>query len=130
RASRPRNKTAKTTPCTVQKAAEIGGLFVSASIENRIGQCRCPRYCVANAGMLLCKQMHCLWHLVYIDCSQTTRRPPGCAPGKGTNMAKTAAIGFAPNTPLIARLLAAIDRALTASARISLRNGDLPRFGL
>ena len=39
-------------------------------------------------------------------------------------MAKTAAIGFAPNTPLFARLLAAIDRALMASARISLRNGD------
>ena len=53
----------------------------------------------------------------------------GRAPGKGI-MAKTAAIGFAPNTPLFARLLAAIDRALTASARISLRNGDLPRFGL
>ena len=50
--------------------------------------------------------------------------------GKGTIMAKTAAIGFAPNTPLFARLIAAIDRALTASARISLRNGDLPRFGL
>jgi hypothetical protein len=50
---------------------------------------------------------------------------------KGTiTMAKTAAIGFAPNTPLFARLLAAIDRALMASARISLRNGDLPRFGL
>ena len=49
---------------------------------------------------------------------------------KGNTMAKTAAIGFAPNTPLFARLLAAIDRALTASARISLRNGDLPRFGL
>jgi hypothetical protein len=50
---------------------------------------------------------------------------------KGTTiMAKTAAIGLAPNTPLFARLLAAIDRALMASARISLRNGDLPRFGL
>jgi len=45
-------------------------------------------------------------------------------------MAKTAAIGFAPNTSLFARLIAAIDRALMASARISLRNGDLPRFGL
>ena len=45
-------------------------------------------------------------------------------------MAKTAAIGFAPGTPLITRLMAAIDRALTASARIALRNGDLPRFGL
>jgi hypothetical protein len=72
--------------------------------------------------------MRCLWHLVYIDYSQTTRRPT--VSKKGNTMAKTAAIGFAPNTPLFARLLAAIDRALTASARISLRNGDLPRFGL
>jgi hypothetical protein len=56
---------------------------------------------------------------------------PGRHSRKGTTtMAKTAAIGFAPNTPLFARLLAAIDRALMASARISLRNGDLPRFGL
>lgn len=45
-------------------------------------------------------------------------------------MAKTAAIGFAPNTSLLTRLLVTIDRALMASARISLRNGDLPRFGL
>ena len=45
-------------------------------------------------------------------------------------MAKTAAIAYAPTTSLFARLLAAIDRALTASARVSLRNGDLPRFGL
>jgi len=45
-------------------------------------------------------------------------------------MAKTAAIGIAPNTPLLIRLIAAIDRALMASARISLRNGDLPHFGL
>lgn len=49
---------------------------------------------------------------------------------KGANMAKTAAIGFAPTTSLLTRLIVAIDRALTASARISLRNGDLPRFGL
>ncbi|MGQ0680804.1 hypothetical protein [Bradyrhizobium sp.] len=45
-------------------------------------------------------------------------------------MAKTAAIGLAPNTPVLSRLMAAIDRALMASARIALRNGDLPRFGL
>jgi hypothetical protein len=51
-------------------------------------------------------------------------------PTKGTTMAKTAAIGFAPNTPLLARLIGAIDRALMAWARMSLRNGDLPRFGL
>ena len=46
-------------------------------------------------------------------------------------MAKTAAIAFAPTTSLFGRLLAAIDRALDGfRARISLRNGDLPRFGL
>ena len=80
--------------------------------------------------MLLCKQVCCHWYLVYIDCSQTTTRPPDRIPGKGTIMAKTAAIGFAPTTSLLARLIATIDRALTASARVSLRNGDLPRFGL
>lgn len=45
-------------------------------------------------------------------------------------MAKTAAITYAPTGSLLARLVAAIDRALSASARISLRNGDLPYFGL
>jgi hypothetical protein len=45
-------------------------------------------------------------------------------------MSKTAAIALAPSTSLFGRLMAAIDRALMASARISLRNGDLPRFGL
>ena len=73
--------------------------------------------------------MHCLWYLVYIDCSHD-ETANGPSSGKGTIMAKTASIGLAPNTPLFARLLAAIDRALMASARISLRNGDLPRFGL
>ena len=33
-------------------------------------------------------------------------------------MAKTAAIGIAPNTPLLIRLIAAIDRALMASAAV------------
>ena len=74
--------------------------------------------------------MQCFWYLVYIDYPQITRRPPGRSPGTGTSMAKTAAIGFAPNTPLCDRLRAAIDRALMASARISLRTGELPRFGL
>jgi hypothetical protein len=45
-------------------------------------------------------------------------------------MSKTAAVALAPSTSLFARLLAAIDRLLMASARISNRNGDLPRFGL
>ncbi|MBR1121958.1 hypothetical protein JQ628_10580 [Bradyrhizobium lablabi] len=45
-------------------------------------------------------------------------------------MSKTAAITLAPTTTLFGRLMASIDRLLTASARIAIRNGDLPRFGL
>jgi len=49
---------------------------------------------------------------------------------KGISMSKTASVALAPSTALIARLMAAIDRFLMASAEISNRNGDLPRFGL
>ena len=49
---------------------------------------------------------------------------------KGDPMSKTASIGLVPSSTLFARLMASIDRLLTASARISARNGDLPRFGL
>ena len=45
-------------------------------------------------------------------------------------MSKTASVALAPPSSLSARLLASIDRLLMASARISNRNGDLPRFGL
>jgi hypothetical protein len=45
-------------------------------------------------------------------------------------MSKTASLGFAPSTTLFARLLAAVDRVLMANARIAVRNGDLPYFGL
>lgn len=45
-------------------------------------------------------------------------------------MSKTASIGFVPANSLFGRLMASIDRLLMASARISARNGDLPRFGL
>jgi hypothetical protein len=45
-------------------------------------------------------------------------------------MSKTASIGLLPSSTLFARLMATIDRLLTASARIAIRNGDLPRFGL
>jgi hypothetical protein len=45
-------------------------------------------------------------------------------------MSKTATATFAPSTGLFVRLIAAIDRALASSARISIRNGDLPYFGL
>lgn len=45
-------------------------------------------------------------------------------------MSKTAAIALSPSSSLFGRVLAAIDRALMASAKIANRNGDLPRFGL
>jgi hypothetical protein len=45
-------------------------------------------------------------------------------------MSKTATATFAPSTGIFGRLMASIDRLLAASARISVRNGDLPYFGL
>ena len=45
-------------------------------------------------------------------------------------MSKTASIALAPSSSLFGRLMATIDRLLMASARIAIRNGDLPHFGL
>ena len=45
-------------------------------------------------------------------------------------MSKTASIGLLPANSLFGRLMATIDRLLMASARIAIRNGDLPYFGL
>ena len=45
-------------------------------------------------------------------------------------MSKTASIGLVPSSTLFGRLMASIDRLLMASARIAIRNGDLPHFGL
>ena len=45
-------------------------------------------------------------------------------------MLKTASLGLVSSTGIFARFMASLDRALMASARISARNGDLPRFGL
>jgi hypothetical protein len=45
-------------------------------------------------------------------------------------MSKTASIRLIPSTSLFGRLMASIDRLLMASARIAVRNGDLPYFGL
>ena len=45
-------------------------------------------------------------------------------------MSKTASATFAPPAGVFARLIALIDRLLAASARIAVRNGDLPYFGL
>ena len=49
---------------------------------------------------------------------------------KGYSMSKTASLGVAPSVTLLGRLLATIDRWLMTSARIAVRNGDLPHFGL
>jgi hypothetical protein len=49
---------------------------------------------------------------------------------KAIQMSKTASIGLLPSTSLFGRLMASIDRLLMVSARIAVRNGDLPHFGL
>ena len=49
---------------------------------------------------------------------------------KGTQMPKIASIGFVPSSSLFRRLLAVVDRLLTESGRIAVRNGDFPHFGL
>jgi hypothetical protein len=45
-------------------------------------------------------------------------------------MSKTASASLIPSSSVFARLIASIDRLLAASARIAVRNGDLPYFGL
>jgi hypothetical protein len=45
-------------------------------------------------------------------------------------MSKSASAVLSPSNSVVTRLLAAIDRLLMASAAISNRNGDAPRFGL
>jgi hypothetical protein len=49
---------------------------------------------------------------------------------QGDKMSKSASLGLAPSATLIGRLMATVDRLLMASARIAIRNGDLPYFGL
>jgi hypothetical protein len=45
-------------------------------------------------------------------------------------MSKTVSFGYAPSASFFGRLMVNIDRLLMASARIAIRNGDLPYFGL
>lgn len=45
-------------------------------------------------------------------------------------MSKTASISLASSNGFLGYLVAFIDNFLMKSAQISLRNGDLPRFGL
>jgi hypothetical protein len=65
------------------------------------------------------------WHLVYLHCvssggDQAVRKT------QRMRMPKTISIAAS----LLGQLLALIDRALMASARAAVRNGDLPHFGL
>jgi hypothetical protein len=67
------------------------------------------------------------WYLVYINLFSLSRSCDGCA-GKGKQMSKSAAfIAFAPSSNPIGRLFAAIDRVLLAYAKMTIRNGDVPR---
>jgi hypothetical protein len=45
-------------------------------------------------------------------------------------MSNVVSAQFAPSTGLFSRIMATIDRLLMASARIAIRNGDLPYPGL
>lgn len=45
-------------------------------------------------------------------------------------MSKSVSLGLAPTPTLFSRFMASIDRLLMTSAQISVRNGDLPHFGL
>ena len=45
-------------------------------------------------------------------------------------MSKTASVALAPSPSLFARFMTAVDRLLMASARVALRTGDVPYFGL
>jgi hypothetical protein len=45
-------------------------------------------------------------------------------------MSNFASFGVAPSATLFGRFMARIDRLLMANARIAIRNGDLPYFGL
>ena len=53
--------------------------------------------------------------------------PPG---NQRAAMSKTAIVALSPRPTLFGRFLAAIDQLLMASARIAVRNGDVPHFGL
>ena len=45
-------------------------------------------------------------------------------------MSKTASLSYAPSTGLFSRLITLVDKFLASTAKIALRNNDLPPFGL
>jgi hypothetical protein len=95
--------------------AKRGNHPFSAAMQNQ-------KCCYANKSVAVASGIHRL--------AADNDAATGRFPRKGTQMSKTAAIGFAPSANLFGRLMAAIDRLLTSSARIAVRNGDLPRFGI
>jgi hypothetical protein len=73
--------------------------------------------------------MNCVWHLVYLGWPQTHCRSPQLAK-KGTKMSKIASFHAVPAVSPFSRFMATVDRWLMASARVAIRNGDLPHPGL
>jgi hypothetical protein len=59
-----------------------------------------------------------------------TKRSESLLAPKGDKMSKTASLGLAPSTTFFSRFMATLDQLLMAHARIVIRNGDLPYFGL
>jgi hypothetical protein len=49
---------------------------------------------------------------------------------KGDKMSKIASFGLAPSASFFGRFMVILDNLLMASARIAVRSGDLPYFGL
>ncbi len=78
--------------------------------------------------MLLWKQSHYFWHLVYLIFRLDNRLTAALLPGSRMSDITSAHLLTSPS--LFACLVAAIDRLLMAGARIAVRNGDLPHFGL
>jgi len=97
----------------------------------------CPKRAVSGNFMLRCKMPNAAMQTsllflasgIHITCSRNETAILTVS-RKGIPMSKTASVALHPTSSLCSRLLAAIDRLLMASAEISNRNGDLPRFGL
>jgi hypothetical protein len=79
--------------------------------------------------MLACKQMSGYWHLVYLNSRNRTPQR-SAATQQGNKMSKTASLSVASSATLFGRFMGTIDRLLMASARIAIRNGEPPYFGL
>ena len=55
---------------------------------------------------------------------------PGVAIRKGTKMSDMTSDAFNPTSSIFSRFMAAVDRLLLAWHEASVRNGDVPYFGL